>query len=1108
MFTIKTFRTPSAHRAALITAALALVLLALLTPPAWAQDEAAGTAPQPQPAPQPAPQPQPESTYEIEDELIVTGTYIKASTLDEAVPISTITGSDLEDRGSPSMVEFIQKLEFSTGRTHGQTNQFQNNFGEGIASVNLRGLGAQRTLVLINGHRQVASPFRRGFVDINQIPVNALARVEILKEGASATYGSDAIAGVVNFITDNRFTGLQLRADYQTFSGSDGGDERLGLKFGRALGSSGSTHAVVSAQYSARAALHSKDTDWALRDYNDSLGYSSIGNPGALMQVERGEEFTNKCNLQQTLSGCEDDSVAAGAKADAVTDPECERLAGSTASISRNRCAFQYLAFDNIISKEVHTSALFELTHDFANSGAQLRANLLYAHTDVPEWFTSPSYPPQELLGLVQYVPAAHPGLQDMLREYSSAYTDASKGIDNPFAEHGGVFWGRVVGTAGQPVGQPRVGTREYESTRFAVSFAAPLRWGSETRLDASIVHASQDGKVQDADEPIANVALAFRGYGGPNCGARAHLDANGDLVITNKQGNVVQGYSAADRTAAGTNDEECLWYNPFSNAIPYSQVTEAGNPKYNPAVANDPDLIRWLSRPHSMENSTSLMVAEAVLSGQTGVELGGGGMGWAAGVQLRTFSESLTNSRWNDLAATPCSYSWNGMEFVDVTAGDLQNTDSNCIKDGLEAGLESGLAGGPFGYLAASGNYDESQSINAIFGELALPFSDALNIQLALRFEDYGSVGDSLDPKISLRYEVSDWLALRASAASTFRGPVAYESSTARFSARRFIADANAFKAVDTFGNPDIQPETARTTNIGVVLSGERSELSLDAWWVMLSDPIVIESHSQIISRYKAAYGAAKSEVDKQTADAARKAAWQQHFTSATAAQITCGGVGGAAPRSARALIDSNEDADVPCASDGLTRVTVHYVNGPETDVAGFDLRGRLELGGGLETGISASYLSQYEVDAYVNTAGEQIAAAGEYVGTYNFGVTNPLPRWKARLWLRQAWVGGAADHNLNVQLQHIPEYDDDERPSSARFAGNTARHTIESMTTIDAVWRAVFGGRQSWAGTLAIYNLLDSDPPKVLSDMGYDSFTHPPAGRMIKVGAQWRGM
>ena len=1060
---------------AVVAAALMLLALALLGQPGWAQGGASD---------------EPEQDYEIEDELIVTGTYIKSATLDEALPISTLTGSDLEDRGSPSMVELIQKLEFSTGRTHGQTNQFQNNFGEGIASVNLRGLGAQRTLVLINGHRQVASPFRRGFVDINQIPVNALARVEILKEGASATYGSDAIAGVVNFITDNRFTGLQVRADYQTFSGSDGGDRRLGLKFGRTVGASGSTHAVVSAQYSVRAALHSKDTDYALRGYNDSLGYSSIGNPGALMQVERGEEFTNKCNLQQTLSGCGD--VADSAKANAVRDPECELLAGPTALISRNRCAFQYLAFDNVISEEHHTSALFELTHDFADSDAQLRANLLYAHTDVPEWFTSPSYPPQELLGLVQYVPPEHPGLQDMLDDYESAYTAADRGLDNPFAEHGGVFWGRVVGTAGQPVGQPRTATREYETMRFGLSYAAPLGWGEQTRLDASIVYATQDGTVQDADEPIANVALAFRGYGGPDCGATAHLDAEGDLVITDRNGNVVTDYGAPRPSG-------CKWYNPFSNAIPYSQVTEAANDNYNEAVKNDADLIRWLSRPHSADNSTELFVAEAVLSGQSGVELGAGAMGWAAGLQLRTFSEALSNSRWNDLDATPCSYSWNGKAFVDVTSGALAGTRSNCV--------EKGLRGGPFGYLAASGNYDESQSINAVFGELSLPFSERLNMQLALRYEDYGSVGNSLDPKISLRYEVRDWLTLNASAASTFRGPVAYESSTARFSARRFIADANAFKAVDTLGSPSIQPEKARTANIGVVLSGARTELSLDAWWVMLSDPIVIESHSQIISRYKAAYAAAKVEVDKQDSAADQKTAWQEHFTSATAGQITCAGVGSEPPKTARKLIDSAEATEVPCESSDLTRVEVHYVNGPETDVAGFDLRGTLNLDGGLETGISASYLSQYEVAPYVNAAGEQIAAAGEYVGTYNFGVTNPLPRWKARLWLQQSWAGGAMEHNLNVQLQHIPEYDDDERPSSPRFEDNTKRHTIESMTTIDAVWRAVFGQRQSWSGTLALYNLLDVDPPKVLSDMGYDSFTHPPAGRMIKVGVQWRG-
>jgi outer membrane receptor for ferrienterochelin and colicin len=111
----------------------------------------------------------------------------------------------------------------------GQTNQFASNGLEGTSNVNLRGLGPARTLVLINGHRQTYSPFAVGeqaqlFVDTNMIPRAAIGRVEVLKDGAAALYGSDAIAGVVNFITRDDLQGLEVSGNYSMWDGNDDGD--------------------------------------------------------------------------------------------------------------------------------------------------------------------------------------------------------------------------------------------------------------------------------------------------------------------------------------------------------------------------------------------------------------------------------------------------------------------------------------------------------------------------------------------------------------------------------------------------------------------------------------------------------------------------------------------------------------------------------------------------------------------------------------------------------------------------------------------------------------------------------------------------------------------
>ena len=122
---------------------------------------------------------------------------------------NTITQQDMVDQGSPNMIEMVRQLGVTSGNL-GQTNQFQGigQGNEGVVSINLRGLGAARTLTLINGRRQVAT--ESNGVDVSIIPTSALERTEVLLGGAAATYGSDAIAGVVNFITRNEFEGFEI----------------------------------------------------------------------------------------------------------------------------------------------------------------------------------------------------------------------------------------------------------------------------------------------------------------------------------------------------------------------------------------------------------------------------------------------------------------------------------------------------------------------------------------------------------------------------------------------------------------------------------------------------------------------------------------------------------------------------------------------------------------------------------------------------------------------------------------------------------------------------------------------------------------------------------
>mgnify|MGYP001600905011 FL=1 len=157
-------------------------------------------------------------------EVVVTGSFIRGTPEDAALPVDVIGADELQKQGSPSPIELIKSLTVSNG-VLGDTNQFDARAqgAEGSATINLRGLGPARTLVLWNGHRLVNAPTLNGASpDINVLPFAAVGRIEVLKDGAAATYGSDALAGVVNFITRKNTDGLEVTGSYKYIDGASG----------------------------------------------------------------------------------------------------------------------------------------------------------------------------------------------------------------------------------------------------------------------------------------------------------------------------------------------------------------------------------------------------------------------------------------------------------------------------------------------------------------------------------------------------------------------------------------------------------------------------------------------------------------------------------------------------------------------------------------------------------------------------------------------------------------------------------------------------------------------------------------------------------------------
>ena len=167
------------------------------------------------------------------EEVVTTGSRIPRLDIESSAPVQVLDQNDISRSGAASVGELLREIPSVAGAA--QTTQV-NNGGDGSMRLSLRGLGSERLLVLINGRRVVPSGLgANASVDLSTIPVAIIERVEILKDGASAIYGSDAISGVVNLITKKDFDGVQISTRYGQTSRNDGTEEEFNVIAGRAF---------------------------------------------------------------------------------------------------------------------------------------------------------------------------------------------------------------------------------------------------------------------------------------------------------------------------------------------------------------------------------------------------------------------------------------------------------------------------------------------------------------------------------------------------------------------------------------------------------------------------------------------------------------------------------------------------------------------------------------------------------------------------------------------------------------------------------------------------------------------------------------------------------
>lgn len=406
---------------------------------------------------------------EVIEEIVVTGSYIRrTSQFDSPSPIQSVDAGDIEAMGAQNVADVIQTLTINTG-SQNNPDAFTQNSTTGTSNFNLRGLGVASTLVLLNGHRQVLTALTTNdgvnFVDTSSlVPLIAVDNIEILKDGAAALYGTDAVAGVVNFLTRNDFDGLELSVDY--LQQSDEGDYSEYTLEGIA-GIQGDRGGLIMAlSFLNRSPLTTAERRLS-RTVDDT---SALGNPGSFFGVP---------------------GFPPGAP---VIDPTgCAEFGGIPQVIQATPpgvpdvglCGFDFGDFFNLVPDETRLNGFARGQYDI-NDTLTFEAEIGFARNRVSRG-NSPTFP----ILTFPTVPASNPG--------------------NVFGAPV-QFFGRAIGNGGE-VSNNRV---EYDTWRTSIGVIGDIfdDWYWELNYTAGL----NDSQIRTRDTLSQEFQDALNGFGGTNC--------------------------------------------------------------------------------------------------------------------------------------------------------------------------------------------------------------------------------------------------------------------------------------------------------------------------------------------------------------------------------------------------------------------------------------------------------------------------------------------------------------------------------------------------------------------------------------------------------------
>ena len=757
------------------------------------------------------------------EEIVVTGSLIPRRDLTGPSPVTVFDRDSIAQSGVTSIGQMLREIPAVSGQAQSTTI---NNGGTGSQNISLRGLGSQRTLVLINGRRAPdSSGSNNGVVDLNTIPVAMVDRVEILKDGASAIYGSDAIAGVVNLVLRRDFQGVEFYAQTGQSGESDGEKHELSIVAGDAFDGG---NFVMSITRVDEAETRASNRDWAKQAYGISNGEwrpgGSTAPPWGFYNIKTG----NLVQEQEVVNGVKTTNCINSLVKEIVPDPN-----DSTRRIEQNKLdkngnvqtideVKSYtlgsdfsgaMGADNLMGTRTSTCgrtgtqigglgefAGFDDRYNYAPINFQRQPNERWiinamATNRVDTLSDISIFEETRIFGEVNYIDrensralAEQPLAPLAFYSYSAPYS-----ADNEYNPTGKSIadWRRRLVEDG-----PRTGFVEVKTIRGIVGLEGELagNWSWSFYGNYSEVDSSDDyGPLFDLSKVKLAVGPTARDDDG-----NVKCDTNGDGMFNNDD------------------DAMCVPLNVFGQG----SITR--------------DMIDYISFRQFETNKVAQRVVAFNLTKPNLFELPGGDVGFAAGLSQRKESGKYK-------------------------------------PDALVAALAeiSAVTGTP------SDVTDGSYTVDELFFEFRIPAMETLEMELGYRYSDYDTFGDTSNWKFGVQYRPIDDLLLRGSAGTSFRAPsiqelyggsgISFPSITdpcAKNPTSFCIADgvpSGGFTKISdqirtqVGGNANTQPEEADSYTLGLVYQPSQLPgvaIAADYYNVSIEDPITTPGAALILEQ------------------------------------------------------------------------------------------------------------------------------------------------------------------------------------------------------------------------------------------------------------------